>query len=77
MTDLLGWVATALFALSYLLKRPTQLRVMQAVAACIWAVYGLLLHAAPVVVANIIVAALALLSLRRASANAQDSRRAV
>jgi hypothetical protein len=74
MTDLIGWVATALFALSYFLKRPTQLRVMQASAACLWILYGLMLHAAPVVVANIIVAALALLSIRRASGHVQDSK---
>jgi hypothetical protein len=66
MIDVIGWVATALFALSYFLKRPTQLRIMQASAAGLWMVYGLFLHAAPVVVANIIVAALALLSIRRA-----------
>ena len=67
MIDILGWVATALFAVSYLVKRPTHLRLLQASAAALWVVYGLLLHAAPVVVANVVVASLALLSLRRAA----------
>ncbi len=70
MIDLLGWVATAIFAASYLLKRPAQLRVAQASAAGLWIAYGLLLGAAPVVVANLAVATLALVSLRRVGAPA-------
>jgi hypothetical protein len=65
MIDLLGWVATAIFAASYFLKQPAQLRMAQAAAACLWIAYGLLLRAAPVVVANLTVATLALVSLRR------------
>jgi hypothetical protein len=65
MIDLLGWLATAIFAGSYFLRQPSQLRVAQAAAACLWIGYGLLLRAAPVVVANLAVATLALVSLRR------------
>jgi len=62
MIDLLGWVATALFAGSYLLKQPVALRRTQALAAGLWIVYGAVIHAAPVVAANLIVAFLALWS---------------
>ena len=52
MTDYLGWVATAVFASSYLFKRPAALRAAQAAAALLWILYGLLLGAMPVVVSN-------------------------
>lgn len=74
MTDALGWVATALFGVSYLTKQPSHLRLVQAAAASLWIVYGVLIGAAPVIVANVIVAGLALLSLLRAPRTpAQDS----
>ncbi|MEJ5369958.1 MAG: YgjV family protein [Bryobacteraceae bacterium] len=65
LLDAFGWLATAVFASSYLVKDPRRLRLVQASAACLWIVYGILLGAAPVVGANAAVAALALLSLRR------------
>ena len=58
----IGWVATALFASSYLCKRLVTLRRTQAAAAVLWVVYGLLIHALPVVVANALVASVALYS---------------
>jgi hypothetical protein len=60
MFDLLGWIATAIFAASYLLKSPSALRRCQAVAAVLWVIYGIFIRAAPVVGANLIVAAMAL-----------------
>lgn len=65
--DWIGWAATAVFAASYLVRDPRRLRMTQAGAALVWIAYGLLLGAAPVVGANAAVAAIALLSLRRAS----------
>jgi inner membrane protein len=65
MLSWIGWVATAVFASSYLCREPATLRRVQAGAAVLWVVYGLLIHAAPVVVANLIVATVALVSLRR------------
>jgi hypothetical protein len=62
MLSWIGWVATAVFAASYLCKQPAMLRRVQAAAAVLWVVYGVLLHAMPVVVANVIVASLALYS---------------
>jgi hypothetical protein len=57
--DWIGWIATALFASSYFFKQPMALRKVQALAALLWVVYGLLIHALPVVVANVVVAAVA------------------
>lgn len=58
----IGWVATAIFASSYLFKEPAALRRIQAVGAVLWIVYGGLIHALPVVVANSIVAVIAIAS---------------
>ena len=58
--DLVGWAATALFAVSYFCREPRTLRLVQGGAALLWLAYGVLLHAAPVIVANVIVASLAL-----------------
>jgi hypothetical protein len=62
MLSWIGWVATACFGLSYFFKKPTTLRLIQAGAALLWISYGLLIHAMPVVVANVIVAVAALYS---------------
>jgi hypothetical protein len=58
----IGWVATAAFASSYLFKRPDVLRRVQAAAALLWVFYGVIIHAYPVVVANVVVAAMAIFS---------------
>lgn len=63
--DALGWAATVVFALSYLTKSAAKLRVLQAVAAVLWTSYGLLIHALPVIVANVIVTGMALASAWR------------
>jgi Bacterial inner membrane protein len=60
--DALGWVATALFAASYFCKEPRALRLTQALAALVWIAYGIALQAAPVIVANAVVASLAVWS---------------
>jgi uncharacterized membrane protein len=58
----IGWVATAIFASSYFFKQPKILRGIQAGAALLWVVYGVLIQATPVIVANVVVAAVALVS---------------
>jgi hypothetical protein len=65
MADSIGWVATAIFALSYFARQPSRLRVIQAAAACLWIVYGLSINALPVVIANVAVAGAALFSTLR------------
>ena len=62
MLSWIGWIATACFGLSYFFKKPATLRLIQAGAAILWISYGLLIHALPVVVANVIVALAALYS---------------
>jgi hypothetical protein len=59
---MIGWLATAVFASSYLFRRPLVLRMIQAGAALLWVIYGLAIDAVPVVVANLIVAGAALYS---------------
>lgn len=63
--DALGWVATAVFAASYFFRKPSALYRVQALAAGLWVVYGLAIRAFPVVTANVIVMAAALISNSR------------
>ena len=62
MLSWIGWVATAVFASSYLCRGPATLRRVQAAAAVLWVIYGVLIQAPPVIVANLIVAGAALYS---------------
>lgn len=57
--ELIGWVATAVFASSYFWKQPQTLRRVQALAALLWVIYGVIIQALPVIVANLIVAGVA------------------
>jgi nitric oxide reductase large subunit len=60
--DWIGWLATAIFLASYVSKDQAKLRRIQALAAVLWVTYGAILHAVPVVVANLLVAGVALYS---------------
>ncbi len=62
MLDWIGWLATAAFASSYFCRQQATLRRVQGLAALMWVVYGALIHALPVVVANVIVASVAIWS---------------
>jgi hypothetical protein len=62
MVDGLGWVATALFAASYFCKSSGAMRRFQASAALLWVGYGIWMNARPIIVANLIVASLAVYS---------------
>lgn len=61
----LGWLATAVFVSSYLCSSPRALRATQMAGAVIWMLYGLLMQAAPVFVANLLVLAAAAWTLAR------------
>lgn len=76
MTNWIGWLATAIFALSYRCRERAMLMRVQALAAGLWIVYGLALGALPVVVANLIVAGMAAWSGWRTSVAAPAPRRA-
>lgn len=60
--DWIGWLATAVFMVSYIVKGPVMLRRVQGGAAGLWALYGVLIHSLPVIVANILVASVAIVS---------------
>jgi hypothetical protein len=62
MTELLGWTATAAFLISYGCKDQKRLRLVQAGAALLWTGYGVLIASTPVIVANLLVAAVAIYS---------------
>ena len=62
--EALGWVATAVFVASYF-ARPSRLAAVQMVGALMWIAYGVLQHALPVVVANLLVFAAAGWTARR------------
>lgn len=55
MIELLGWSATAVFVASYFFRRPELLRRFQMLGAVMWVIYGALVHALPVVGANVLV----------------------
>lgn len=75
MFDWIGWVATATVVTSYFSRKPTTLRRIQGLGACLWGVYGLLIHSNPVIVANIIVVVVALgTSFRTPAAERYTSR---
>ena len=62
IADWVGWLATAGIVSSYFFRSQTALRRVQALSAVVWMTYGILIHSAPVIVANIIVCAAAALS---------------
>ena len=68
MLDWIGWLATATFAGSYFCKQPAALRRVQALAALLWIGYGALIRSLPVVVANVVVAVVAVYSSLRPAA---------
>ena len=53
--NVIGWTATAVFSSSYFFKEAATLRRIQAAAASLWVLYGVAIHSAPVVVANLVV----------------------
>jgi hypothetical protein len=55
MIQTLGWIATALVVGSYFCARHERLRLLQMCGAVLWAVYGMLIGSAPVIVANVLV----------------------
>ncbi len=62
MFEWIGWIATAVFAVSYFCRRPAALRRIQALAALLWIGYGVIIKAPPIIVANLVVAAIAVIS---------------
>jgi hypothetical protein len=55
MLDYLGWAATAVFVSSYFCSSAQALRRIQMIGAVMWMAYAVVMHAAPVFVANLLV----------------------
>lgn len=68
VTEALGWIATAVFTVSYFFSQPRALRAAQMVGAALWIVYGALIRATPVVAANALVLTAAAWTLLRRGA---------
>jgi hypothetical protein len=75
MSSVLGWLATALSAGSYLSRQVATLKKIQGTTACLWIIYGVNIDATPVIVANLIVAAMAFYSSERSTWKQQWSAR--
>ena len=75
MNQSIGWVATAAFAASYLCKSQKNMRRVQALAATLWIIYGVVVGAVPVVVANLVVAVMAVIYpwLKQVFANRKEA----
>jgi hypothetical protein len=65
VTQILGWIATAVFVASYFFARPAVLRAVQMLGAILWMAYGYLIGAMPVIAANVLVFAAAAWTLAR------------
>jgi hypothetical protein len=65
MVNAVGWLATAVFTASYFCRRPETLRRAQMLGALTWMAYGVLVGAAPVIVANVLVLSAAAWTARR------------
>jgi hypothetical protein len=66
--EMLGWTATCVFVGSYFFTRPSLLRSVQMFGALLWVIYGVLINASPVIVANVLVfSAAAWTTLRKSS----------
>ena len=67
MVDYLGWAATAVFVGSYFCTSPDALRRAQMIGAVMWMAYAVVMHAAPVFVANLLVLCAAAWTATRSS----------
>jgi len=66
MIEALGWAATLVFVGSYFCQQPGTLRRVQMVGATMWVAYGFVIHAVPVIAANVLVLAAAMWTALRA-----------
>jgi hypothetical protein len=66
--EYLGWAATAVFVGSYFCLRPSLLRGFQMFGAALWVLYGVLINASPVVIANVLVFSAAAWTMFRTAA---------
>jgi hypothetical protein len=72
LVEAVGWVATAVFVGSYFFSRAELLVRVQIFGALLWAVYGVLMRAPPVIAANLLVAVAGLWKASQASRSLQE-----
>ena len=53
MTELVGYLATFLVMLSFMMNDVTRIRVINAVGCVVWVLYGILLDSYPVIITNV------------------------
>jgi hypothetical protein len=63
----LGWAATCVFVASYFFAKSSRLRGFQMLGALLWIIYGAMIGALPVIIANLLVFAAAAWTLLRKS----------
>jgi hypothetical protein len=63
--EAIGWMAAAIFPLSYLFKKPLTLVSIQLAASLVWIAHGVAAQSKPVIVANVVTSVAASLSLWR------------
>ena len=67
MVDYLGWAATAVFVSSYFCTSAQAIRRVQMIGAVMWMAYAMVMHSAPVFVANLLVLVAAAVTMVRSS----------
>lgn len=72
-----GWVATGLFSLSYVVKRELHLLLLQALAGTLWLAYAVLIGAMPLLIANAVVTGGALYKAQKLWRGAQKTLRGI
>lgn len=61
--EILGYLATVIVLASFLMKKMTNLRVLNSIGACLFIVYGLLINSGPVVLTNSLIFGINLIKL--------------
>lgn len=61
--EILGYLATVIVLASFLMKKMTNLRVLNSIGACLFIVYGLLINSGPVVLTNSLILGINLIKL--------------
>ena len=61
--EILGYIATVIDLASFLMKKMTNLRVLNSIGACLFIVYGLLINSGPVVLTNSLILGINLIKL--------------
>ncbi len=74
MHEAIGWLATAIFGASYFFRSPASCAWCRLSPRCAGSVHGVMLHAMPVIAANVIVVTLAVYSAWRNALEANEKK---